>query len=297
MVAMQRDGGVPRDRKVTPPGGVPWDGGVPRDDPRLAAICGLDDPVRRRLYDYVAGRREPASRDDAAAAAGVGRPLAAYHLDRLVGLGLLTADYRRAAGRRGPGAGRPAKVYARSDREFVVTVPPREYELAARLLAQAVEADPSGAALAGLGRAARELGAGLARASLAPATRGPATLGPPSLGPPSLTGASVTQAGPPGATAAEAELQAMGAALAAHGFEPAADQDGNLRLRNCPFHQLATRHPDVVCAMNLALLEGVAEGIGAAALHPVLEPGQDRCCVVVRTRPDTAPENRERYDA
>jgi len=89
----------------------------------------------------------------------------------------------------------------------------------------------------------------------------------------------------------------MGAALEAHGFEPAADQDGNLRLHNCPFHQLAARHPDVVCAMTLALLEGVAAGIGAARLHPVLEPGQDRCCVVVRTRPDTPPENRERHDA
>ena len=153
---MQRDGGVARDEAV------PQDGGLTRDSQRLAAICGLDDPVRRRLYDYVAGCREPVGRDDAAAAAGVGRPLAAYHLDRLVALGLLTADYRRTAGRRGPGAGRPAKVYARSDREFAVTVPPREYELAARLLAQAVEADPSGAALAGLRRAARELGAGLA---------------------------------------------------------------------------------------------------------------------------------------
>ena len=179
-------------------------------------------------------RRERVGRDEAAAATGVGRPLAAYHLDRLVGLGLLTADYQRAAGRRGPGAGRPAKVYARSDREFAVTVPPREYELAARLLAQAVEADPSGAALAGLRRAARELGAGLA------------------------------QAGPPGAAPAGGDMRAMGEALDAHGFEPAADQDGNLRLRNCPFRQLAVRHPDVVCAMNLALIEGVAAGIGAS---------------------------------
>ena len=244
------------------------DRGVTRDEQRLVAICGLDDPVRRRLYDFVASCREPVGRDEAAAATGVGRPLAAYHLDRLVGLGLLNADYRRPAGRRGPGAGRPAKVYARSDREFAVTVPPREYELAARLLAQAVEADPSGAALAGLRRAARELGTSLARPG-------------------------------PAGTAGRSALQTMADALAAHGFEPAADPDGSLRLRNCPFRQLAAEHPDVVCTMNLALLEGVAAGIGAAdisagGLDPVLEPEPGRCCVVVRTRQDTPPETMER---
>ena len=242
------------------------DGGVTGPEQRLAAICGLDDPVRRRLYDYVAGCGEPVGRDEAAAATGVGRPLAAYHLDRLTGLGLLTADYRRTAGRRGPGAGRPAKVYARSDREFAVTLPPREYELAARLLAQAVEADPSGAALAGLRRAARELGA------------------------------SLTPPRPAETAAVTGELQAMRAALAGHGFEPAADQDGTLRLRNCPFRQLAARHPGVVCAMNLALLEGVAAGIGASGLEPVLEPDPGRCCVVIRTRQYPPPENMEQHD-
>src|ERR1700729_1564531 len=104
-------------------------------NPGLAAVSSLDDPVRRRLYDFVAGR------DEAAGAAGIGRPLAAYHLDKLVELGLLTASYQRPPGRGGPGAGRPAKRYARSAAEFTVAVPPREYELAARLLAAAVEAD------------------------------------------------------------------------------------------------------------------------------------------------------------
>ncbi len=106
----------------------------------LAALSSLDDPVRRRLYEVVRERTEPVGRDEAAAAAGVGRALAVYHLDKLVEAGLLTASYQRPPGRSGPGAGRPAKVYTRSDREFAVTVPPREYELAARLLVQAVEA-------------------------------------------------------------------------------------------------------------------------------------------------------------
>src|SRR5690348_8092810 len=138
--------------------------GMNRDEQRLALVYGLDDPVRRRLYDYVSGSAEPVGRDEAAAAIGIGRPLAAYHLDRLVSLGLLIADYRRPAGRTGPGAGRPAKVYARSQREFAVTVPPREYELAARLLAEAVEADPSDRSRTALAEAARRLGTELGRA-------------------------------------------------------------------------------------------------------------------------------------
>jgi len=127
----------------------------------LASLSSLDDPVRRRLYEVVCERAEPVGRDEAAAAAGGGRALAVYHLDKLVEAGLLTASYQRPPGRSGPGAGRPAKLYMRSDREFAVTVPPREYELAARLLVQAVEADAGGNSRAALLEAARRLGAEL----------------------------------------------------------------------------------------------------------------------------------------
>src|SRR5215475_1975842 len=128
----------------------------------LASLSSLDDPVRRRLYTAVSTRSEPVGRDDAALAAGIGRALAAYHLDKLVESGLLTATYRRPGGRTGPGAGRPAKLYSRSDREFAVTVPPREYELAARLLVRAVESDTSGRSRAALHAAAYQLGQELA---------------------------------------------------------------------------------------------------------------------------------------
>lgn len=221
--------------------------GMNRDEQRLALVYGLDDPVRRRLYDYVSASAEPVGREEAASELGIGRPLAAYHLDRLVGLGLLTAGYRRPPGRTGPGAGRPAKVYTRSPAEFSVTAPPREYELAARLLAEAVESDASGFSLACLKRAARRLGAEL------------------------------------GARSGRSGGDSMRAVLTEHGFEPFADEDGSMALRNCPFHQLAERHREIVCTMNLALLEGVASAIGADDARPVLEPVPGRCCVVVRT--------------
>jgi predicted ArsR family transcriptional regulator len=252
--------------------------GMNRDEQRLALVYGLDDPVRRRLYDFVSASAEPVGRDEAASAVGIGRPLAAYHLDRLVSLGLLTADFRRPPGRSGPGAGRPAKVYARSTVEFAVTAPPREYELAARLLAEAVESDASGFSLACLKRAARKLGAEIGRGSGAqPAKR--------------------AASGEPGSGQPGSGQAAMRAVLVEHGFEPFTAEDGSTALRNCPFHQLAASHREIVCTMNLALLEGVAAGIGAQDVCPALEPGTARCCVVVRAGQDPNNQNPSRRDS
>jgi len=217
----------------------------------LSAVSSLDDPVRGRLYRVVADRARPVGRDEAAAAVGVGRPLAAYHLDKLVELGLLTASYQRPAGRGGPGAGRPAKVYARSGREFAVSVPPREYELAARLLASAVDGDASGSSRAALRGVARQYGADAGRQG------------------------RPAEAGHPGAP------QALRALLRQHGFEPWQDEDGAVYLRNCPFHQLAAQHPGLVCGMNLELIGGMVDGLEASGMQPRLAPGPGRCCVVI----------------
>src|SRR5919107_2403025 len=130
-------------------------------DQQLTGLSGLGDPLRRALYRHVAERGTPVSRDEAALAVGISRPLAAYHLDRLIDDGLLEARYQRRSGRRGPGAGRPAKHYVRADRQLELSLPARDYALLAELLAGAVEADPSGTAQAALNRAAATLGAEL----------------------------------------------------------------------------------------------------------------------------------------
>jgi len=229
-------------------------------NPDLASLSSLDDPVRRRLYAVVSARSEPVSRDDAASAAGIDRALAAYHLDKLVEAGLLTPIYQRPEGRTGPGAGRPAKLYCRSDREFAVSVPPREYELAARLLVRAVESDPSGRSRAALRAAAHQLGTELGRQV-------------------------VSQQSPErqGNNAGDPEQRDLETVLAAYGYEPEHCTDDVTRLRNCPFHQLAQQHKDTVCGMNLALIDGVAAGLKASTLRPVLDPQPGYCCVTIGT--------------
>ena len=204
----------------------------------LGALSSHGDATRRRIYDLVSAQTAPVSREEVAAAAGVGRTLAAYHLDRLAAEGLLVVTQERRTGRSGPGAGRPAKLYARSQDEVSVSVPPRDYHLAARLLADAAAADTDGHTRRALTAAAQQLGRELA--------------------------------------ADDAPLEPL---LRERGYEPY-DDDGVVRLRNCPFHAVAQRHPEVVCDMNLALLGGLVEempGVTAA-----LEPAAGRCCVALR---------------
>jgi predicted ArsR family transcriptional regulator len=218
----------------------------------LASVSSLDDRVRGRLYAFVSSRSDPVGRDEAAAAVGVGRALAVYHLDKLVESGLLTASYRRPPGRSGPGAGRPAKVYARSGGEFMVTVPPREYQLAARLLVQAVAADSSGRAQATLYDAARHLGADIGERHRA------------------------------GRAPGDGLRPALETVLSEHGFEPRHDDHGTIRMRNCPFRCLAELQPEVICHMNLALIQGLVAGLGADSLTPVHDPDPEHCCVAIR---------------
>jgi predicted ArsR family transcriptional regulator len=119
-------------------------------DEGLRRLASLDEPIRRRLFDHVRRSPVPVGREEAAEAVGIGRSLAAYHLDKLAQEGLLSTTYRRPEGRGGPGAGRPAKLYTAADSELSVSVPARDYEFVAHLLAEAAEIDPSEKTRAGL---------------------------------------------------------------------------------------------------------------------------------------------------
>lgn len=209
------------------------------DAGQLDPLCSLDDPTRRRLYEYVVAQPQPVTRDRASADLKVERSTVVYHLDKLVDQGLLATSFARPEGRGGPGAGRPAKHYERSDREFAVSVPPRDYRLAAELLARAAAADVTGTVHEALDRAAADLGRESTAGGDAP---------------------------PP-----------LFEYLARQGFEPYLDADV-VRLRNCPFDRLARDHTELVCGMNLALLAAATDAIDAP-FRARLDPAEDRCCV------------------
>jgi len=210
---------------------------------RASGVGALADPVRLALYRYVVAADGPVGRDQAAAALELPRHVARFHLDRLVEAGLLVADYRRLTGRSGPGAGRPAKVYRRSDAEVAVSVPERSYDLAAALMAEAIDAAT---------RTGRPVAETLAEAA-------------------SARGRSLA------AGTSEPGRAALCAALERAGYAPR-DVGDEVVLANCPFHGLVREHAELVCGMNLALLTGLGEPLGARVR---LEPAEGRCCVVL----------------
>lgn len=218
----------------------------------VSAVSSLAEPTRRALYDHVVASAKPVGRDAAAAAVGVSRSLAAFHLDRLADEGLLEVEYRRLSGRSGPGAGRPAKLYRRTAHQVDVTLPPRRYALAAEVLADAVERVEPDAARAVVAAAARAHGRQLAEGQPVPLPR---------------------RAG------RRARLEALVAVLAEAGYEPYADGD-EIRVRNCPFHPLAATHVELVCGLSGELVAGAAEALDLDV--PLrLDPRPGECCVVI----------------
>jgi predicted ArsR family transcriptional regulator len=210
---------------------------------RVSALAALEDPTRRAVFELVTRAGAAVGRDAAAQSLGVSRRAAAFHLDRLAEQGLLAVEFRRPPGRSGPGAGRPAKLYRRTDEEVAVSVPERHYDLVGELLAAAVveSIETDAPVREVLHRTAYEAGK---------------TIG--------------------------AAADNLPSALEDAGYEPRLHDGGAVVLGNCPFHRLAQQFTALVCGVNLQLLRGVAEGAGDSSCLAQLDPGPDRCCVRLR---------------
>lgn len=211
-------------------------------EPRSSRVWVLAEPMRRAVYRYVAAARGQVSRDEAAEALSIPRHVAKFHLDRLETAGLLDVEYRRPEGRGGPGAGRPTKWYRRIHADLTASVPERHYDVMGEMLAAAIDA-------------ADTSGVDLS---------------------PQLNTAAEASGRRVGATVEKADE-----ALATTGYEPRETADG-LVLDNCPFHQLAERHTDLVCGINLAFVRGILDAVGDdQGYRARLDPCEGRCCVVL----------------
>jgi predicted ArsR family transcriptional regulator len=227
---------------------------------RLARIAVLGEPLRRGIYLFVASEPEAVSRDQAAERFRVSRAVAAFHLDKLADLGLLDVEFKRPPGRAGPGAGRPAKLYRASAGEVSFSVPPREYELAGEILAEAVSVSVRDGVPVdqALHNTARTVGNSLGRRALEEAGE---------------------------AVSGEAMVDAARDLLSSCAYEPH-DEGDQVVLGNCPFHALAQQYRDLVCGMNLALMTGLTEELEGAGLEARLEPHPGECCVrLIRRTP------------
>jgi predicted ArsR family transcriptional regulator len=219
---------------------------------RVAAA--LDEPQRRRLYEFVRAARSPVTREDAATALGISRKLAAFHLDKLVDVELLRRRTDPGTSRR---VGRRPNAYEVGEATYNFSVPARSHDWLADILVQAVASESAHtSARSAAEQAARDSGA--------------------EVGMDARTGLR------PGRLGVERALTATVEVLALNGFEPYMAGAQCIRLQNCPFHPLAAKAPELVCGLNHAFVGGVIDGLHADAVEAVLAPAAGECCVEVR---------------
>ena len=197
---------------------------VPYDSDAIAGI--LADERRRAIYLYVTHQRGPVTANQVSGEFQIHRNAAKFHLDKLLDAGLLRAEFKRINGRRGPGAGRPSKLYSLSDEEVAFSVPERHYDLLAHLLLQALTSGD------GMDAVGYRFGRELAEASRLPSD---------------LDG-----------------LECVQRVLDRLGFEPHVETDADGRTwittHNCPFGKVAMEAPaGEVCVLDRAIVRGVLE--------------------------------------
>ncbi len=198
---------------------------------------------RARVLDLLRGAPGPLRVQDVADRSGLHANTARFHLEGLVEAGLAT---REPQPRDTPG--RPSMAYRAADGDGPTGQ--RRYRLLAEMLTSMI-AGMMPQPQAAVTEAGREWGRYLAEQP--PPHRGPA---------------------------AEQAVTQLVSALEEIGFAPevVGERSGyRIRLRQCPFREVAEQHQDVVCAMHLGLLQGVLEmtraPVNADSLQPFAEPG------------------------
>jgi predicted ArsR family transcriptional regulator len=212
---------------------------------------GPDNAIDGRRADVLRALRragQPCSAAEAATATGLHLNTARFHLDALVADGLAE---RRAEPRELPG--RPRILYTAGGQ-----VPgPRSYKLLAEMLTGLIAFLPDAGPVAV--DAGKAWGRHLVERA-APSERVDGTEG----------------------------ITRLSRLLDAIGFQPevapTVKKETEIRLRHCPFREVAERHTDVVCAVHLGLMQGALDElhapIQATSLEPLVTP--DLCIARLR---------------
>ena len=137
-----------------------------------------------------------------------------------------------------------------------MSLPHREYELAGRLMAEAIagSAATGDPAVEVLHQIAHDYGRTI--------------------------GDTAVDEGPADRPTPSQRWQVAAAVLTEHGYQPRR-VDSEMQLANCPFHALAQQQTELACGMNHALICGVAEALTPHSPRARLDPQPQRCCVVL----------------
>jgi predicted ArsR family transcriptional regulator len=206
-----------------------------RDPQKVSAV--LADPTRYHVYQHVMSAAGPVTVAGVAREFGLHPNVARMHLGKLVDIGLLYGHAEKT----GKG-GRPGYVYGPSGSAVSLNVPTRDFQLLADLLVQS---------LALLGEGGKEAITQIGR------TFGH-RLGREALQTPAATGPSE-----PDSPSQEQVLRICAEALERLGVATHVTrrEDGSLSLvlRTCGFKEVAAVHPEQVCHLCKAMVEGITQ--------------------------------------
>jgi predicted ArsR family transcriptional regulator len=210
----------------------------------------LGDGTRRGIYITVRESAQPMTATHIAEAFNIHPNVARHHLDRLVEDGYLQASTWQPPADQPRKAGRPAKRYRATDKEISVAYPARRYDLLSELLVRVAERLSPERAPEVAEEVGRQYGRDIAEA----------------VGMPGDEGYSDT-------------LSAMVRALTDLGAG-VKDIEGRLVTRDCPFHQTAANHPEIVCRLDQGIVKGLLDAVDAAD-DVVFSPrsGPDESCI------------------
>lgn len=222
----------------------------------------LGDGTRRGIYISVREAPDAVTASQIADLFAIHTNVARHHLDRLVKDGYLQVTHRRRSGKRGPGAGRPAKHYETTAKEVSVQFPARRYDLLAELLVRVVERVAPNEAAHIAEEVGREYGQEIA-----------------------------AEIGLSKDDGFDAAAQAVAKAMMGVGFDAEPGSGNNLLVTHfCPFGQTALDHPDIVCKLDQGIVKGLLDQshpTGDAIVTPHHKAGED--CVTNVTGIEVAP--------
>ena len=232
-------------------------------DPDGAGISVLSSSIRRQIVDTLAnlpaiidpdtGTIHPAeglSAQELAHQFGLHVTTMRFHLDQLVGAGLLSSHFQRR-----DGAGRPRKLYAVERGSLETVTPDHAYRMLSELLVESFRTDDEGRALTPDEAGARWGRRRVGEEHLDLLDRVPARTAGQWLG----------------------KIGQMVDLLKEWGYTPEVSTSNGGRtarvaLHDCPFLPLAEENTAVVCGIHRGLIRGVMESLGEEATDVGLTP-------------------------
>lgn len=237
---------------------------------RLQVFKALGDNTRYAVYLELARSTVPLSTSDVAEVLGLHPNTVRPHLERMRDVGLLDVEIDSRGS-----VGRPQHRYWVADDAPTLGLEPSSFRLLATLLAGVAAAhQPNPDEVAGVGRQRGRLAAAEREDEdpVAGATRTPDS-----------------PTGPAGGsrTPASACVRGLVAELAELGFDPVTSDDAGtttVAFTRCPFIELATVFPDLVCHLHRGIVEGfVAQVGGVQVAHFATIADRDPCRVDLTT--------------